>query len=181
MNELFTSLYKKRHELYFAYNSSLTAFNLTPYIKILAQFAGEITQGEYDFSKLEDINRAISKLEKYRTSKSRVLTQFALYGADYKREFSAIQGALKGIYIAEYARSGEMYDDFSEVVEALNSENHVDHRVVINLKIAEADLTKTLYEISHERYTIESMCKIAKNLCRRLHRLEASIKARSVL
>ena len=173
-NSIFTDLYEKRHDLYFMYINSINTFTKDGDLSQLANFTAELTEGEYDFNKIEDINKAISLLTKFRRSQLRYLTRFTLDGNDFKKEYNNIVAALNGLRCIEILRNNIPLDDIEnvlpEIIEYENDDSNPDIRATRALRVAEADLTKTLYEIYNNKFRCEALCKIAKSIVNRLQR-----------
>lgn len=175
-NRAFTDLYRNRHSLFLMYVNAISVFNENEHLAQLSQVIFEFVGTRYDLRDLDQINNAISKLEKFRNVQKVNLRKFVNTYVDYKREYNSVIATLIGLRCIEIVRYGVMSEGISDLLEYELDESNPDGRAIRALRIAENELLKTLYELSNNRFKCEALCKISKSIVKRLHRRRAMLQ-----
>jgi hypothetical protein len=161
------------------YSNAISVFNQSRHLNQLAKVSSELTGNKYDLSKVEEINKAISELSKFRNKQLTYLKRFTMDMADFKKEHNHIVGTLNGLRSIEVMRSGVEPEDMDEIVKDIieyETENsNPDIRSTRALRVAEAELTRTLYDLYSNKFKCEALCKISKSIINRLQRHRNSL------
>lgn len=175
-NKAFSELYRNRHSLYLMYINSISVFNNQDHIDRLSQVIFELVGVKYDLNEVKQINEAISILDKFRKEQKVHLTKFINVNCDYKKEYNNVISTLIGLRYIEIVRYGVGESSVNEILEYELDESNPDGRAIKSLRIAEVELTKTLYEIANNRFKCEAICKVTKSIINKLHRRRASLQ-----
>ena len=169
-NSIFDKLYANRNKLFLMYMNTVTIFEKDTNITQLENVVFELTGKHYNFYIPSNINNAISQLVKYRASQRHKLDRLLLDIRDYKSEYNSIVSALSGLRQIEYKNNNCSEEDLNDIVAYEICEANTAYRATRELRVAEVELTKTLYDLYNRRFMVEVLCKIIKSVVSKLHR-----------
>lgn len=169
-NPIFDELYTNRNKLFLVYINTVTIFEKDTNITQLENVVFELTGKHYNFYIPSNINNAISQLVKYRASQRHKLDRLLLDIRDYKSEYNSIVSALSGLRQIEYKNNNCSEEDLNDIVAYEICEANTAYRATRELRVAEVELTKTLYDLYNRRFMVEVLCKIIKSVVSKLHR-----------
>jgi hypothetical protein len=169
-NPIFNDLHRKRNELYMMYLRSISTFNENDHIKQLEDVVNDLLHTTYVFTKIEDVNSAISALTKFRRKHINTLSVFEMHIKDIKREHNYAVAALNGLRCLELVKGLLDPVYINEVIQYETDESNPDGRSLRALRVAEVELTKNLHENMDNKFKCDAICKVSKSVISKLHR-----------
>lgn len=166
--------------MYMMYLKSISTSSTDVYLSKLQQFTNEITSKEYNFNKIEDINNAISSLSKFRNVQRKNQNRFRLDASDYKREHNGMVVAIEGLSSTLFYKALNVSENEHSAIEKMKDDITSDSssvkKFMTSYQIGEIELVKSLYELSNARMNSEALCKIIKNMVKRLHKRRSQLE-----